>query len=354
MRRWLVALIALGASITAVGCGSSSTSTSTSSATTSEPASTQASTAAEEAPKDVKLAFVPKALNIAYFTSAQKGAEEAAKQVGVPLKVAGPTTLDPSSQIPFINTLSQQGTDVIMLAANDPNALMPAMKRADAGGTKFVTWDSDVSSGRAIFVNQATVASTGETLVKLISEQMGGKGEVAILSGTSTSTNQNAWVDAIKAELEKPEYSGLKLVKVAYGDSVPEKATSETLGLLQQYPNLGGIISPDAVGLPTAARVLDQKKLGGKVKLTGLALPSSMKEYVKNGTVENFGLWDVEKLGYLAFFASYNLANGKITGAEGESFEAGDLGQFTIGENGEVVLGPLLVFDKSNIDQYDF
>lgn len=347
MRKWLVVAVALVAMLAAVGCGDEEKTSTTS-------GSDGGTTTAAEAPKDVKLAFVPKALNIAYFTSAQRGAEEAAAAEGVELKVAGPTTLDPSSQIPFINTLAQQGMDVVMLAANDPNALVPALERADARGTKFVTWDSDVSRGRAIFVNQATVASTAETLVRLISEQMGGRGEVAILSGTSTSTNQNAWVDAMKEELKKPEYSGLRLVKVAYGDSVPEKATQETLGLLQQYPNLGGIISPDAVGLPTAARVLKDKGLGGRVKLTGLTLPSAMKEYVKNGTVENFGLWDVEKLGYLAFYASYNLAQGTITGAEGETFEAGEMGEFTIGENGEVVLGPLLVFDRSNIDDYDF
>lgn len=349
MRKWLLVVIALAAMVAAVGCGDDEP---TSTAAGSGSGTTAA--AEPEAPRDVRLAFVPKALNIAYFASAQKGAEDAAAQEGVELKVAGPTTLDPSSQIPFINTLAQQGTDVVMLAANDPNALVPAMERADSRGTKFVTWDSDVARGRAIFVNQATVASTGETLVRLISDQMGGSGEVAILSGTRTSTNQNAWVDAIKAELEKPEYSRLRLVKTAYGDSVPEKATQETLGLLQQHPNLGGIISPDAVGLPTAARVVQDKGLGGRVKLTGLTLPSAMKEYVRNGTVESFGLWDVEKLGYLAFYASYHLAQGTITGAEGETFEAGELGEFTIEENGEVVLGPLLVFDRSNIDDYDF
>lgn len=349
MRKWFLAVLALVALVAAVGCGSDDSSSSSTSS-----GSDGGTTTAAEAPKDVKIAYVPKALNIAYFSSAQKGAEQAAQQEGVELKVAGPTTLDPSSQIPFINTLSQQGMDVIMLAANDPNALVPALNRAEAAGTKFVTFDSDVARGRAIFVNQATVASTAETLVRLISDQMGGRGEVAILSGTSTSTNQNAWVDAMKEELKKPDYAGLELVKVAYGDSVPEKATSETLGLLQQHPNLGGIISPDAVGLPTAANVLDQKKLGGKVKLTGLALPSSMKKFVKDGTVESFGLWDVEKLGYLGFYASYNLAQGTITGAEGETFEAGDLGEYTIGANGEVVLGPLLVFDRANIDQYDF
>jgi rhamnose transport system substrate-binding protein len=339
-----LALIALVAVFAAIGCGSDD-----------ESSGAEGGATATEAAKDVKIAYLPKALNISYFTVAQEGAEKAAAEVGVDLKVAGPTSLDPSSQVPFINTLAQQGMDVILLAANDPNAIVPAMKRAsDPQGTKFVTFDSDVAEGRSIFVNQVSVESTGSTLVKLISEQMGGTGKVAVLSGTSTSTNQNAWVDAIKAEMAKPEYSGLELVKVAYGDSVPEKATQETQALLQQFPDLGGIISPDAVGLPTAARVLDNKGKGGTVKLTGLALPSSVREYVKNGTIPSFGLWDVEKLGYLGFYASYNVATGAITGAEGETFEAGELGEYTVGANGEVVLGPMLVFTKENIDQYDF
>lgn len=75
---------------------------------------------------------------------------------------------------------------------------------------------------------------------------------------------------------------------------------------------------------------------------------------MKNGTVEAFELWDPAKLGELAGHASVALASGQITGAEGQTFEAGDLGAYTIGKDGVVSLGKPTVFDKDNIDDFDF
>jgi rhamnose transport system substrate-binding protein len=79
-----------------------------------------------------------------------------------------------------------------------------------------------------------------------------------------------------------------------------------------------------------------------------------MRAYVKDGTVQQFSLWDPEKLGYLASYAAAALASGQITGAEGQKFKAGKLGEYTVGKNGEVILGPPTVFTKNNIDDYHF
>ena len=83
---------------------------------------------------------------------------------------------------------------------------------------------------------------------KSIAKQIGDKGEIAILSATANATNQNAWIKFMKDELKKPEYKDIKLVKVAYGDDDDQKSFQETQGLLQAYPNLKGIISPDHGG----------------------------------------------------------------------------------------------------------
>jgi rhamnose transport system substrate-binding protein len=88
--------------------------------------------------------------------------------------------------------------------------------------------------------------------------------------------------------------------------------------------------------------------------LTGLGTPNQMRKFVKDGTVQSFELWDPAKLGYLAAYAAAALASGQITGKEGETFKAGDLGSKTVGKNGEILLGLPQVFEKSNIDQFNF
>jgi len=190
--------------------------------------------------------------------------------------------------------------------------------------------------------------------VQQIAKQIGGKGEIAILSAAQTATNQNTWIDFMKDELKKPEYKDIKLVQTAYGDDDAQKSFQQTQGLLSAYPNLKGIISPTTVGVAAAARYLSTSPQKGKIKLTGLGFPNQMRKFVKDGTVEEFQLWVPKDVGYLAGQAAAALKAGRITGKEGEKFKAGRLGEYTIGANGEIVLGPLTTFTAKNIDDFDF
>jgi rhamnose transport system substrate-binding protein len=146
----------------------------------------------------------------------------------------------------------------------------------------------------------------------------------------------------------------MTLVSTVYGNDDPTTATQVTQGLLQQYPNLKGIISPTTVGIAAAAAVLDTPKYRGKIALTGLGTPDEMKKYVADGTVKEFELWNPANLGFLAAYAAVELASGKITGAAGQTFVAGKLGSFTVGADNTVLLGPPYVFDSSNINQFNF
>jgi rhamnose transport system substrate-binding protein len=156
----------------------------------------------------------------------------------------------------------------------------------------------------------------------------------------------------MKQELTK--YPKMKLVSTVYGNDDPTTATQVTQGLLEQYPNLKGIISPTTVGIAAAAAVLDTAKYRGKVLLTGLGTPDSLKKYVGDGTIKAFILWKPQDLGYLAAYAAVAWASGKINGTQGQTFSAGRLGSFTIGADKTVLLGPPFTFNSSNISQFNF
>lgn len=305
--------------------------------------------------KGLKITMLPKIINIPYFTTTDNGGLEAIKEFGGVGKAVGPSDGGASSQVSYINTLIAQRQDAIVLAANDANALVPSLKRAMSQGIKVVTFDSDVApDGRNIFINQAKSDGIAKGQIELMSKLMGGKGEFAILSATPNATNQNAWIKIIQDELKKPAYKDMKLVKIAYGNDEDQKSFTEMQGLLQAYPNLKGVISPTTVGVAAAARYLSTSPKKGKVMLTGLGTPNQMRSFVKDGTVTAFQLWNPSDLGYLAAYAAGSLASGLITGKEGETFTAGKLGKYTVGKNGEVVLGPPTTFDKANIDKFDF
>jgi rhamnose transport system substrate-binding protein len=217
--------------------------------------------------------------------------------------------------------------------------------------------DSSVNpASRSTHVNQADSEKIGVTLVEAAFDLAGGSGEIAILSATSQASNQNLWIDYMKKELAKPKYAKLNLVKVAYGDDLRDKSVSETEGLLLSYPNLKVIIAPTTVGIAAAAKVITDKKLVGKVLITGLGLPSEMAEYIDNGSCPYMYLWNPIDVGYLGAYVATALTSGKITGKAGEKFTAGRLGEYTITaapDGGtEVLLGPPFKFDKANISDW--
>lgn len=305
----------------------------------------------------LNIAFLPKAVNNPYFDVAATGGQEAATALSGTFKQVGPSDATGAAQVPFIQTLTQQKVSAIVVSADDPNAIAPALKQAIAAGIKVVGYDSSPApDARQVFVNQADVKGIGEVQIQMICDEIPNcTGDIAILSATSTATNQNAWIEVMKSTLtSNPKYSGLHLVKVAYGNDDPQVSTTETQGLLTAYPNLKGIISPTTVGISAAAKVLEDTKKAGTVQLTGLGTPNLMRAYVKDGTCKEFALWNVKDLGYLAYYVAALLVKGTIKGASGETFTAGRLGSYTIDSNTTILLGPPFVFKADNIDQLNF
>ncbi len=353
--RLLLAALALVAALAFAACGETKDDESSSASNSSGSSSSTAADPNAEIKQGLKTVSIPKQLGNPYEEFEHSGVTEALEELGGSNRVTGPTDASASSQISIINAAAQQKPDAIIIAGNDPDAVAPALKQAAKRGIKIVGMDSDVAAdARSVFVNQVTTQLVGENQVESIGKQIDYKGEIAILSATANATNQNAWIDVMKETLKQPKYKDMKLVKVAYGDDDDQKSFQETQGLIQAYPNLKGIISPTTVGVAAAARYLSKSPQKGKIKLTGLGFPNQMRKFVKDGTVEEFQLWVPKDVGYLAGQAAAALASGRITGAEGEKFTAGRLGEYTIGANGEIVLGPPTEFTKANIDQFNF
>jgi len=356
--RALLAIVAtLVLVLLAAGCGETQDDNAPGAASGGASTGEQASAANPDAPIKTGLNIVsmPKQLGNPYEEIEHSGVAEAAKEIDAEHRVVGPTDAGASSQVPLIQSVTQQQPDAFIIAGNDPNAVAPALKQMANRGVAVGSMDSDVApDARAFFVNQATTQSIGESQIEMAAEQIGGKGQIAILSATANAPNQNAWIEVMEATLKKPEYKDVELVEIAYGDDDDQKSFQETQGLLQAYPNLDAIIAPTTVGIAAAARYICDSRFRDRVKVTGLGTPNQMRKFVDNGCVEEFALWDPKDVGYLAGYAAASLASGIITGAEGQTLKAGRLGERRIGANGEIVLGPPTRFNEQNIDEFDF
>jgi rhamnose ABC transporter rhamnose-binding protein len=299
------------------------------------------------------ICVMPKLVGIPYFNAAKQGAEEAAKELGVDLKYTGPTEGKAALQVEMIEQLTQQGCAAITVAANDPNALAPAMKKAKEAGIATGAWDADVAEdARDVFVNQATFEGIGQALVDVMARQTDEKGEFLVVTGSLTAPNQNAWLKEMRAHM-KAKYPGMSIASVEPGEENLQKGLDLTKDYLRANPDTAGVFGITSVALPGAAEAVEQVKKSGEIPVTGLAVPSDMKQYVERDTVKEFVLWNPVDLGYLAV----HVANAQVKGEKptaGPEFEAGRLGKVKVLARDEVLLGPPLVFDKQNIGEYDF
>lgn len=300
---------------------------------------------------DMKIALVVKALGIGFFEAAAKGAEQAADELGgVKIIYTGPTDTTAEGQIEVINSLIAQGVDAIAISANDPDALVPSLKKAMSRGITVISWDSGVAAdGRQMHLNPSSNALIGNTIIKLAADHMPNGGDVAILSASATATNQNIWIEEAKKVL--PNYSGVNLVATVYGDDLSDKSYREAQGLMSSYPNLKAIIAPTTVGILAASQAVTDAGKIGEVNVTGLGLPSEMAGAVDSGATKSFAIWNPIDLGYSATMLAHNIANGANVGP-GASVDMGRMGSAELDDNNEAAMSDPFTYDSSNIDQF--
>ena len=300
-----------------------------------------------------RIALVPKALGIGFFEAANKGAQEAAAELGdVEVIFTGPTDTTAEGQIEVLNALIAQGVDAIAVSANDRDALVPTLKKAMDRGITVISWDSGVApEGRQVHLNPSDTNLIGETIIKLAADYLPEGGDVAILSASSTATNQNAWIEAAKKVLPE-KFPKINLVATVYGDDDSVKSTNEAKGLISSHPDLKAIIAPTTVGVVAAAQVVTDQNLIGKINVTGLALPSEFKKFIDNGASQAVALWNPIDLGYSDVQIAHQLATKKVEAKPGAKISIGRVGGITLDDTNSAAMAAPFQFDKTNIEEF--
>jgi rhamnose transport system permease protein len=295
--------------------------------------------------------MMPKSKGNAYFIACRKGAEEAAKELDVDLIWDGPTDPDPAKQNEIVETWITRGVDAIAVSVENREAISTALRKARQRGIKVVTWDADAEAdARDFLVNQATPQGIGQTLMDQGARVMGGKGKFAIIFGSLTAANMTEWRKHIKARLAE-KYPNIEMVDERPCDDKQKVAFDEANTILNKYPDVKLIMAICSPAVPAAAEAVDQSS-HKDVKVIGLGLPNDNKKFVHQGITDCVILWNTMDLGYLAVHASHALKKGTLRGGD-RSMQAGRLRNVEIqGDN--ILLGTPFIFDKKNIDRFDF
>ncbi len=263
--------------------------------------------------KDIRIAVIPK-VAVPFFDDCNNGAKEAADKLGVNYQWVVPQNTQGSTQVRILEDLISKKVDGIAISVNEPKSVEAAIKKAIANGIKVVTFDSDSSnSGRSMYIGTINSAA-GETMGDAMAKELGGEGEVAILTGQLGAANLNERISGIKAALAK--HPKIKIVATEGTEDDLARAVSTTESIFRANPNLKGIFGVSQVGGPAVSKVMATKEFGSKkstVKVLAFDdLPDTIKG-VKEGYIQGIMVQRPVTMGRLSVEHLVDQITGKET-----------------------------------------
>lgn len=300
--------------------------------------------------KEYTIAVIPKVSGIPYFNAVEEGVLEAGKDLNVHVTYSGPLIADWQQQEELVREYIEKEVDAIAISANDPEKLGPILMEAKQKGIVVMTWDSDTNEKyRKYFVSSVDPETLGRHVMDTLSLNMKEKGAYAIMTGSDNAATLKEWIKWMVVQQEE-NYPHMKLLEVGETNDNPQKAYMIAKQLLENYPELKGIIGSSSVGPPAAAQaVMDAEKVG-EVAVVGLSSPNLVRSYLKNEALQVSTLWSPKKLGYLTVSVAKEILLGNEV-TDNKAFE--NVGVIRLIDD-TIIMGQPFDFTKENIDQYDF
>jgi ABC-type sugar transport system substrate-binding protein len=303
----------------------------------------------------ITLVDVPKLIGIGYFNATSKGMQDAAAELGnVTVTTDGPTEANIDEQITFIDNYITRGVNGVLFAANDPVAIAPVLKKALERGIRVIGYDANSQpDAREWFVNQAEFNGIGKAMIDAMVAEIGEDGSFAIVTSTFTTPNQARWIAEMGAYAAAC-YPNLKWLETVEAQEDNILSFNQASTLINKYGDeLDGLFGMTSVATPASAEAVTQAGQCGNIAVVGLATPNAMKPYVQADCVKSVVLWNPVDLGYAAVHVTRAVVDGKLKPGATE-VEAGKLGKLQIVNGSEVLLGPPFIYNKDNIDAFDF
>jgi rhamnose transport system substrate-binding protein len=295
--------------------------------------------------------FIPKQTADPFFVAADKGAQEAAKQLNLQVIYKGPVNLDPAGQTQVITTFTNEHLNAITVSADDADALVPALKKAAAAGIRVSSWNAQVT-GPFFFMGNPPPSALAKALVEEMVSSVGPDAKILVMTSTLQAPNQNAWLAAVQ-DYVHTHYPHLVIEKILPGQSDTSLSFNIAKSWLQAHPETKGILTVDGSELAGAAQAVRALGLKGKVTLVGIGVPSQNGPDLLNGTVKAVVLWSPVDQGYATMYMVHAQLCRTLKPGQ-KTLYAGRLGYLQFTSPYDITLGKPTIFTEENVNNYHF
>jgi ribose transport system substrate-binding protein len=263
--------------------------------------------------KKFTIALIPGLTTDAFYITMHKGADQAAKALGVDLVFQGAPDFNPVTQVPVLNAIIGRKPDAILIAPTDKVQLVESLKKAVDAGIPVLTVDTFIGDGHYQTGNGnadfplSYIASDnilgGEIAARALAKAIGDKGKVYVSNvkpGVSTTDQRE---EGFKNEMKK--HPNISVLETQFNDDDANKAASQFQSVYARNSDLTGVFGANLFSAMGAANGVKQGGVTGKVKVVAFDAPTSIVSEIKSGNVDIAIAQHPAEIGYFGVVAAY-------------------------------------------------
>lgn len=258
-----------------------------------------------------KIGMVVSTLNNPFFVTLKEGAEAKAKELGYELLVVDSQN-DSSKELSNVQDLLQKGVSTLIINPVDSDAVESSVSQANDEKIPVITVDRISNGGDVVCHIASDNVKGGEMAGNFIKEQLGGKGNIAELQGTtgaSATRDRGAGfhniVDADKS---------LNVVSSQPADFDRQKGLTVTENMLQSNPDIQAVFAQNDEMALGAVKALSTS--GKKAVVVGFDGGDDAKEAVDSGEMAATVAQQPDLMGSIAIENAQKILNGESVDKE--------------------------------------
>ncbi|MGA2477982.1 MAG: autoinducer 2 ABC transporter substrate-binding protein [Spirochaetia bacterium] len=304
--------------------------------------------------KVYEIAVVPKDATIGWFKRMDVGVVQYAKDSGMKAYLKGPSKTDAAAQAEVIEDLISAGVDALCVVPIDPVSLEPVLEKALKKGIVVVTHEGATQQNTMYDIEAFDNNQYGAFIMDNLAKAMNYSGKYVTMVGFLTNASHNEWADGGIAR-QKEKYPKMQLIqadaRVEIQDD-PNITYQKAKELFKKYPDLKGIFGTSGHAAPNSAKAIQELGLKGKAFTCGTGLPSQVRRYLKDGTMQYATLWDPADAGYAMCVLAKKILD-KEPIATGVNLGRKGYEKMTL--KGKLLIGAgWVTLTKDNVDSFDF
>jgi ribose transport system substrate-binding protein len=278
--------------------------------------------APKSAPEAPRVALVLKTLNSPFFIDMERGAQEAAKRLGVNLTVqAAEREVDVDKQMQIIENLIQTGVKVLLVTPSGSKEIAPAIAKANKAGIRVVVVDTRVDPQAAkdagITVDSYIGSDNyegGKIAGHYLVQATGGKANVGVLEGIpgheTGDQRLRGFKDAVK------DAKGIKIVASQTANWERDQGFTVFQNMLEAHPEIDAVFSANDMMALGAVEAIAAKGKTGKIKVVGYDAVEDAKKAIAEGTIMGSVAQFPSEMGRVAVESADKILKGQPVPAE--------------------------------------